>query len=320
MYLTKNTIAKISSFLFFLALFHSCSGPMQRGEHPVFSYNEKKEKFYADPVVFFDTDSSKARLDLFIEIPYENINFLKNNSTGKFDFKLTQNITVTDSENRNSFSNTYIDSASYTNDEMIKKSKESHFYVYNYFLEPGKYKIEIKIKDNYSKNEYKKIFDTQVKDFKLSDIAFSDLIILSKYKLNENGTKEITPLISKNIFGLKEFSVFFEIYNSNETELKKDYILKLKDNKDYIIKENELSYLLSPAKNQRVEKLIIMNELKKYMPEKPDFDFFLYDNERDTFFKIEIIDKSNNEIVASKNLSFIPGRPDMGFHMNPQMH
>jgi hypothetical protein len=306
MYSLKKSYINILFFSLIFICFYSCSAPKQRGEFPMYPSIEKKEKFFADPVTFYDSDSSNARLDLFIEIPYGNIIFKKNISTGNFEFKITQTIIITNLTNKNIIIKTYDDSAAYSNDEMIIKSRESHYYLYNYFIDPGNYKIEIKVKDNNSKDEYKKSFDLSVKDYKSSEVAFSDLMLLSKYKINEDGSKEITPLISNDIFGLKEFFVFFEIYSRTNNDITKEYVYKLKDNKDVIIKEDAFTYTLSPGNNQKVENIFVLKELKKYIPEELDFDFFLYDNEQNISFKLEIIDKSNNEIVASKKLAFVP--------------
>jgi hypothetical protein len=189
---------------------------------------------------------------------------------------------------------------------MMKKSKESQYHLYNYFIEPGNYKLEIKISDKNSKNDFKKSMDISVKDFNSREISFSNLLVLSKYKLNEDGTKEITPLINNNLFGLKEFSVFFEIYNKNNSDITKEYVYKLKDNKNAVLKEDVLTYTLSPGKNQEVFNVFVAKELKKYFPEEPDFDFFLYDNDNNISFDFEIIDKSNSEITEAKKLNFIP--------------
>lgn len=319
MYSSKNSLINILLFFSFLMFFYSCSVPQQRGEYPMFHSPEKNNNFYTDAVVFCDSNSLNPRLDLFIEIPYKNIDFKKNINTGKFEFKIIKTIKIINTGNVNVIEKTYEDSAAYSNDEMIKKTKESQYYFYNYIIDPGNYKIDIKIKDKNSKEEHKKSFDFKVKDFKSSEISFSDLLILSKYKINEDGSKEITPLISNNIFGLKEFFVFCEIYNKSNDDIKKEYIYRLKDNNGVTVKEDAFNYNLSPFKNQKIENIFVLKELKKYLPEEPDFDFYLYDNEQNIFFDLDIIDKSSNEIVASKKLTFLPKILISEMHKRPPM-
>lgn len=297
----------------------SCTPPSNYREFPQQLPLLNKKKFYVDPLVFYEYDSLKARLDLYIEVPSESILYKKDINNEKYESKISITIGLSNLNNEQIITDTYNESSAFSNEEMKKVSKESQYFFYNYTVEQGNYKLEIKIKDNNTKNEYKKSLDVQVKDFKTQEITLSDLMILSKYKINEDGTKEITPLISNNIFGLKEFFVFFEIYNKTNNEITKEYIYKLKDNKDVIVKEDVLTYLLSPGKNQKVENIYILKELKKYLPKEPDFDFYLFDNEQNTFFKLDLIDKSNNEIVASKKLTFIPKRLIPEMHKRPPM-
>lgn len=310
---------KILYLFIFSLILCSCTPPSDYREFPQETILLKKEKFYADPLLFYEVDSLKTRLDLYIEIPIENILYKKNNDNEKYESKITFTIGITNLSNENIFTKTYNEFSAYSNEEITKKSKESQYYFYNFFIEPGSYKIEIKVNDNNSKNEYKKLVDLSVKDFKSQELIFSDLMILSKYKINENGTKEITPLINNNIFGLKEFFVFFEIYNISNSDITKEYEYRIKDNKNVVAKEDMLTYSLTPSKNQKVENIFVMKELKKYLPKEPDFDFFLYDNEQNIFFKLEIIDKSNNEIVANKKLFFSPVGIKHGNNKKPLM-
>ncbi|MFA5403791.1 MAG: hypothetical protein WC358_02540 [Ignavibacteria bacterium] len=303
----------------FLSVFYSCSAQQQQKGFSMYPEITNRDKFFVDPLIFYEVDSLKARLDLYIEVPNDNIIFKKDINDEKYKSNISLIINIKNSVNENILTKTYNEYSAYNDKEMIKKSKESRYFFYNYFVEPGNYKIDIIIKDNNSKGEFKKSADLSVKDFNAQEISFSNLMILSKYKINEDGTKEITPLINNNIFGLKEFFVFFEIYNKNNDDITKEYIYKLKDNKDNIVKEDDLTYKLSPNKNQNVENIFLLKELKKYLPEEPDFDFFLYDNDQNIFFKIEIIDKSNNDLVATKKLAFVPKRLISEMHKKPPM-
>lgn len=312
-------INKIIELFIISVILFSCAPPSGQRDFPQHFPLSKKENFYVDPLVFYEADSLKERLDIYIEIPFENIIFKKNIYSEKYESVISLNISLTNANNEKIISEIYLDSSSYTNEEMIKKSKESKYYFYNFYIEPGNYKTVITVNNNNSKDELKESIDLSVKDFKSKEIIFSDIMILSKYKINENGTKEITPLINRNIFGLKEFFMFFEIYNKTENDVTKEYIYKIKDNKDVIIKEGILKYFLAPGKNQKVENIFVLKELKKYLPEEPDFDFFLYDNEKNIYFILDIIDKSNSEIVASKRLNFIPEKTKFSFNRKPPM-
>jgi hypothetical protein len=308
-----NKLIKVLFFVVSIVFSFSCTPPSEFKERPLHFQLLDKNKFYADPLVFFDADSLKPRLDLYIEIPAENIIFRINNTNNKYESKISIKINIKNFSGEPVLDKSFDEFASYYEEQIKKISKESHFYLYNFFIEPGSYKIEIKIKDTYSNIEYKKSTDFSVKNLNSPGVSFSSTMLISKYKITDDGTKEITPLISNNIFGLKEFFVFFEIFNCKDEEVSGQFIYRLKDNKNTVIKEDVLAYSLSPGKNKKTEKISISKELKKYIPNNPDFDLYLYDDEGPPSFTFEISDKITNEIVTSKKLNFFPNKiqPEM---------
>lgn len=303
-----NYVHKFLIIIISLLISFSCTPPSNfRDAPPQFAmFNENK--FFVDPLLFYDIDSSKARLDLYFKLPVENIIFINNENNHKYESKIFISVALKNSNNVQILDNNYNVSSTYSEEEMKRISKEAQYYFYNYYLEPGKYKLDIKITDENTKTSFKKFFDLQVNDFVGKEISFSDLMILSNYIINEDGTKEITPLISNNIFALKEFFVFFEIYNRGGDSTTKEYVYKLKDDKDVVIKTDSVTYILSQIKNPETIKIFLKKEIENYNFEEPGFE--LFPPERNLFesFKIELVDKVNNEIVASKKLLFYPNK------------
>jgi hypothetical protein len=266
----------------------------------------EKNIFFADPLVFYEIDSLHPRLDLNIEIPIENISFQKDYADLTYHSKINVSVNIKNSAGESVISKTYEETSSYNYKEIKEKSKESQFYFYNYDVKPGNYKLDVEVKDVYANNEYKKSFDVSVKDFKSADVTFSDLMMLSKLEVNPDGTKDISPLISNNPLGLKELFAFFEIYNNTNTDIPEEYVIKLKDNKESVIKEYTVSYVLSPGKNQEFESIFILKELKNLIPKEPQPDYYKSEIKSDLYFKLEILDKSANQVVAYKKLSLYP--------------
>ena len=155
----------------------------------------RSDNFYFDPLVFYEPDSLKARLDLYIEIPAEKVLFKKNFNSGKYESSFSISVLITNSLSDKIINENYTKAPSFTEEEMKIVSKKSQFFLYNYYLQPGTYKIEIKLKDNYSNSEYPKSGNFIVKDIRASAVTVSDLMLLSKFNISDNGTKEITPLI-----------------------------------------------------------------------------------------------------------------------------
>ena len=270
--------------------------------------------------MFYETGNQKARLDLYLEIPADKILFRKNNKTGKYESSFSFAVTVSNANNEKIINELYVNSPSYKEDEMKIVSNQPKYFLYNYYFEPGNYKLTVKIKDNISGSEYSGSSAVSAKDLQSSGITFSGLMLLSKFKISDNDTKEITPLVSKNIFGLKEFYIFFEIFSGNNDTITKEYEYKIKDEKDELIKEGQFVYLLNPGNNRKTEIISVSKELKKFLPDERDFEFFPSDNLPPDKFKIEITDKSSNEIVAGKEFLYRPGRIQREMYERQRMH
>jgi hypothetical protein len=291
-----------------LMMLSSCTPPADFRDNPDKFQGLEKNIFFADPLVFYELDSLNPRLDLNVEIPVENISFQKDYADLTYHSKINVTVNLKSSSGESVISKTYEETSSYNYKEIKEKSKESQYYFYNYNIKPGNYKLDVVVKDVYANNEFKKSFDIAVKDFKSGDVTISDLMMLSKIDVNPDGTKDITPLISNNILGLKELFAFFEIYNNTNAEISKEYAIKLKDNKESVVKEYTVNYVLSPGKNQEFESLFILKELKNYLPNEPQYDYYQNESKPDLYFKLEILDKSSNLVVAQKKLSLFPER------------
>jgi len=289
-----------------LMIISSCTPSSEFRDGPFKFRGLEKNIFFADPLVFYEMDSLHPRMDLNIEIPVENISFQKNYADLTYHSKIIINVNLKNSSGESVITKTYEETSSYTYKEIKEKSRESQFYFFNYDVKPGSHKLDVEVKDVYANNEFRKSFDVSVKDFKSSDVILSDLMMLSKIEVNPDGTKDITPLISNNLLGLKELFAFFEIYNNTNSEISKEYSIRLKDNKGSVVKEYNANYALSPGKNQEFESLFFLNELKKYVDGETQEERYLNESKSDLYFILEIFDKSSNLVLAQKKLSLFP--------------
>ena len=256
--------------------------------------------FYTDPLVFYTKDSTNARLDLYIELPVNNLLFKRNSVNENFESSIVISININDLTGQSVIDKTYTENISYTDDEMKREAKNSIFYIKEYSLKPDSYLLSVLIRDNNLNKDYHSVDSIFVKNLRNSDILLSDIMILSHYSTDENGKKEITPLVSNNVFGLKDFYIFFEIYKNSDSAINKDYTYRIKDSKDKIISEGTFAYFLKDYINKEFERL----------------DFI---NHEPGFFKLELMDNLTREIVAQKNFAFFPNHP-MGNQFQREGH
>lgn len=286
----------------------SCTPPQDYRDRPEHFLMFEKNRFFIDPLVFLDKDSLKPRLDLYLAIPPENILFKKTGANGNYESKINIFVTITNSNNEQIIKKNYPLTSTFGENEMKRVSKELKFSFYSYFIEPGKYKLEIKIVDDIAKKEYFKAEELNVQNFDSQNIAFSDVMLLKNYSVNENGKKEITPLVTNNVFKLKDVYAFFEVYCKSDSGQSKEYIFKVKNNKGIYIKEETVELTLSYPSSKITQKIISQDEFMKHQPERMDFEDFSPDDKDFGILQLDIFDKSENKIVATKKFSLLPDK------------
>lgn len=243
----------------------------------------EKEFFFMDPMVFYSRDQMKARLDVYLEIPLDNLQFKKNYNTKQYDASISYAVKITNSSGEIVTNELIKDFISTSKSDQKKLDETAKFIVKEFYLNPGNYSLEVTLTDINTKKEKTSREKVHIIDFAVKNISFSDIMLVSNMKV-ENGKKIITPLIDKNIDNLKEIYLFFEIYNSQDKEVKNNFSYKVTDLKGKDFEKGEYEYKLAPGINKCFEKI----------PTK-DLVFGSY--------RIEIKDKSNGELIAEKEFT-----------------
>ncbi len=190
----------------------------------VFAQNEHHKKhhkegkdylFNFDALNFYSAEGTKSREDIYIEIPFSRVEFVKTtNAGGQFssDFDLT--IDVTDKNNQIVYTNTSKEevTAKETGTEYL--SNNSEVITKNLFLAPGNYTVKITLYEQNTKRTTEKQKDITVKDFTASSLTLSDIMVVSYYS-EENGKKFITPDVTRNAGYLDTMHLFFYAYNNS---------------------------------------------------------------------------------------------------------
>ncbi|MCE1165091.1 MAG: hypothetical protein LWX07_06790 [Bacteroidetes bacterium] len=268
--------------------------------------NFPRESFFVSPLVFYDLDTLSSRLDAFIEVPRANILFSKTRAGYTASFDIT--VTLYGADDKTVFQKSYAKNFSYSEKDFKTEEKKSEFYLYNYFLAPGEYKLETVLNDKNSKKEYRRTDEIKVKNFTGTPVTVSDIMLVSELNMTGEGEKEITPLISNNVFGHKDFYLFFEVYNNTGTPLSGIFNYKITDRNDNPIKEGAISYSLTERKNSMFEKVSLDFMFREmYLPENMDPEEM---GKKDFgIFKLTITDKASSTVVAEKKIIMLPDKP-----------
>ncbi len=227
----------------------------QGKENPLQNLNVGKEYFYLDPLVFYPLDSSVGRLDVYIEIPLENLQFKKAGSNDNYEASFDLRIIIKNFLDQQIFTQTYSEKINSTKNEQKNISEQSVSNLKNYYLKSGFYKINFSLKDKNSGNEYIKDFSVNVRDPKTDRILASDIMLLSDYSVDSKGEQEITPLISGNIGTIENFYIFSEIQNNTDEVVTKVFRIVSVDDKEKVMFDTTISVNIKKGKNPVIVKM-----------------------------------------------------------------
>ena len=195
--------------------------------------------FFLDVARFRATDPSQTYVEVYYKIAYDNLQFIKVENTYQAAFDIT--VIIYDSDGRQVEVREWrdgitVDTFDETNDDLIFRSDQISF-----VLDPGDYKLVMKLVDAESKkmSSQERAFEvTPFEEAKLaiSDIEFASFVVpdTSESRFVKNGRKVI-PSVSR-IYGIEDQDVYlyYEIYHLDTNKKKKtgtfDVLYQIRNN------------------------------------------------------------------------------------------
>ena len=167
-------------------------------------------KFTPSILNFYSYNNKQNRIDVFIQIPYKNLRFVKEGSLFSASYEIS--IIISDFKNI-IYDRSFLKKLSTENFDLTTSLQTYDLTQKSFDLKPGKYSVEIIVTDEDSKKSYKTRQNIEVRNFDDDKINISDLLFVSK--INEkDGKLKIIPNISNNIGNLNDtFYVFYEVYS-----------------------------------------------------------------------------------------------------------
>ncbi len=181
---------------------------------------DNKVKYYQD-FMSFKGETDKARLDYFIHVPYNAVQFVK---TGQgFEAGYTVTVSVFDEEKENLITekiwNEKIVAISF---ELTSSPENFNLGHRSFDLTPGVYSVKTSLFDKDSKNEYTSENKVVVKQF-VPLPAMSDVMLIARKTVVE-GSSKIIPNVSRSVVTDRDpLSTFFEIYSDTAANFFVDY-------------------------------------------------------------------------------------------------
>jgi len=202
-------------------------------------YSSSRAKYFQDYLNFMD-DDGQSRVDLFIQVPFKEIQFIKSSKGFQGGYSVTVSIYQDDKETL-VFEKVWTEkiiSSSYKN-SVSRENFNLSFRSIN--LVPEEYFIKTIVTDRESHQEYLSERMFNVKDYKVKP-AISD-ILFSANKKNNNDNSKIIPNISRNISNSKDgLNFFFEVYTDSSIVSNIEFHITDKNNKIFYSKSRKQTF------------------------------------------------------------------------------
>ena len=205
----------IAALIFFTGIIYG-----QKGNTDL--YSPGKIKYYQD-ILSFKSDDGKANVNLFIQVPFKEIQFIRTSKGFEGGYTVTVSIYDEKAENLvlEKIWNEDISSDSFDESSAKENYNISHR---TFDLERNTYFIKTTVMDRESKEEFSSERLFAVKDFE-TDPSISDILLISSNTVVE-GKNKMIPNITRNVSNSEEgVDMFFEIYSDSVGEYNIEYVI-----------------------------------------------------------------------------------------------
>jgi GWxTD domain-containing protein len=208
---------------------------------------EYSATLFLDPIAFLGSQPGEARLDVFVEVGYDNLSFVKTGDTYAASYEI--GIGIDDSAGTQVLEKLWTENvAGLTFDQSVSSSGYS-LQQRSFPVAPGRYDVRVSVRDLESKTEKKASYKCVVPDFSASLVALSDLMIVSRITVRD-GKKSILPNVSPNVGNLSEaFYVFFEVYDRAGADSVR-FEARVLDAKQEVVVRSDTTEFVKPGRNE----------------------------------------------------------------------
>jgi len=222
--------------LLFLALFLTfplfaqveySRGVIPPGEYP---------GFYLDAASYKGDLEGKTRVEIYFQIPYGNLQFVKYEN--KFIAKYQITITIYDENKKNIIIEKIWNDKIFAKDfKETTSEKNSKFGVKSFSLLPNKYVLNCTLLDKDSKKDYQVEGKLEVREFS-KPLQFSDLLFIAS-EIDSQIILNISNIISTSD---SSFLFYFEIYSDKSQAVTLDYSIK-NENDSEVLRKKEIMFV-----------------------------------------------------------------------------
>ncbi len=195
----------------FLFLFISASAFAQvEARKPAATFD--LPEFFVDALSFSSGDSLSSRVDVYVQIPYDALQFVKKNDAYVSKYEVTMNFLTDD--NASISEKVWTEEVRVPLFDFTESKKAFSLTQRSVNITPGIYTLRSQVRDNESKKVSHTIKKIIVGNYATKALSLSDVMLVNRIA-TEGETRSIAPNVSGNIGeNYSSFSVFFEVYSA----------------------------------------------------------------------------------------------------------
>ena len=182
-----------------------------------------RPKYYQDFLNFQSGKQGLTRLDIFIDVPYSQMHFVKTDNKFISEYSVTISVFAEDKE-RIIEEKIWDEKVSVNDFKQTLSENNYNLSIKSFNLQPAKYFVRTAVED---KDTKKSFVSTNMFTLRNLDSLpnITDLMFIAKDSMVA-GTKKILPNITRQINVQRDgIPIFFEVYSEKDQKLKMDYVI-----------------------------------------------------------------------------------------------
>jgi len=193
----------------------------------------QRARYYQDFLNFASDQKGQTRLDVFVSVPYKEMQFVVSNEGLVSNYSISVSI-FDENKDKLISEKTWNEKVNAPGFDNTLSRNNSNISLRSFYVAPGKYTIRTEVEDRETKNPISSESQFTVRDMN-GEIICSDIMLISSMS-NVGGTNRIVPNITRNVYSQKKGTpLFFEVYSKKDTTVSIVYKVADESNKIFYI-------------------------------------------------------------------------------------
>lgn len=208
-----------------------------------------ESSFFVDAVSFASQSGPNSRLDIFTQVGYDALSFVKRNELYEAAYEMT--VSIFDSTSTLVSEKLWTEEVKGVPFDRSVSPGQSSVTQRMFEIKPGNYLLRVMMRDKESGVSRRVARQILVSDYAGSDFTLSDILLLNRVGI-QGEKRSITPNISSNVGTIAEaFFVYIEVYNARKLDSVR-FVTEVVNTKSDRVLQVDTLVSLNPGRNERI--------------------------------------------------------------------